>query len=209
MRNSQRGITLLELMIAAAMLAMIMVIAERAITAARGSAEVVERQAQRLRDIDRVWVLIENDLRNSVAQGKVIPFGEAIPAMRIGSTDDYIMMFIRSGQANPLLLPRTEVLRVAYRLDDTVLWRDSWIDPYNTDPELAREQQLLDGVEEFRVLALPGAPQGRSVEEGPWLDSWPQNESALASLPLAVEVVMVLEGRGEIRRIVSLVGGGS
>lgn len=203
----QRGITLLELLIAAALLASILVISERSITGAHRAGEISEKRSKALRDIDRLWILLENDLRNSVAFAKEIQFSEPLPAMRIDPGDTYLLSLLRGGQANPLLLPRTEVLRVAYRIEENVLWRDSWVDPYNPQEETARQQQLMDNIEELVITVLPGSPRGRSVEEGPWLERWPEGNAAPDELPLAIEIKLTLPNRGELRRLITLLPG--
>lgn len=193
-----------------AVLAWIMVIAQVAIQVADRSGKLSQARSQQLKDLDRVWILMETDLRNVVAHAREVPFSEPIPAMVIAQAEEYQLAFIRVGQANPLLLPRSEVLRVGYRLEDDILWRDSWIDPYNPVEETARPQQLLDGVESFEVLALPRAPAGRSVTEGPWLEEWPSGiGSSAASLPLALEITLEIKDRGELKRLITLPPGGS
>lgn len=207
-RNSikaTRGFTLIELLVAAAMLAVILIAAERAISTSQKSAEISAERAQALRDIDRLWIVLENDLRNIVAApSKVLEYSGVIHTMQVDTTEIYRLAFLRAGQANPLGLARSEVLRVAYRVEDEVLWRDSWIDPYNPDPEIARPQQLLEGVEAFEVMALPRPPVGRSVESGPWLDSWPQENAGQAALPLALEITLRFRDQRELTRFMTL-----
>jgi len=204
------GFTLIELLVAAAMLAFILIAAERAITTSQKTGEISERRAQQLRDLDRVWIVLENDLRNAVsAPPKVLGFagsGQALSAMQIDTTDSYRLSFLRAGQANPLGLGRTEVLRVAYRVEDEILWRDSWVDPYNPDPQLARPQQLIDNIESFDILALPKAPAGRSVSAGPWLDAWPQTGTQ-DYLPLALELTLRFKDERELKRLITLTAG--
>jgi general secretion pathway protein J len=207
--NSSKGFTLVELLVAAAMLAFILVAAERAISTAQKTGEISERRAQQVRDLDRVWVLLENDLRNVIsAPARSVNAGSnVIEAMKIDATEQYAFRFLRGGQANLLNMPRTELLRIGYRLEDEVLWRDSWIDPYNPDPELARPERLLDGLIAFEVMALPRAPVGRSVESGPWLDAWPSPNSGQAYLPLAVEITLRFRDERELRRLITLAAG--
>ena len=205
---SQRGFTLIELLIAASLLAVILVVAERSISGATRSGELSERRAQSLNELDRLWVLMENDFRNIVAHVKVQQFQEPLPALSIAPTEYYRIMLLRAGQANPLSLPRSEVLRVAYRFEEDTLWRDSWIDPYNPLEETARSQKLLGNIEELTITALPRkAEGGRSVSGGPWLDQWPSTNQFNATLPLAVEVRFTAEGMGEVSRLFGLVPG--
>jgi general secretion pathway protein J len=206
-KQQAAGFTLIELLVSAALLAVILIAAERAINVAQRSAEVSETTTETLRDLDRFLVLLESDLRNVLPVGKAIPQFGPLPAMSLQPTDDYILLFLRAGQANPLLLPRTEVLRVGYRLEDNVLWRDSWIDPWMPEPDRARPQQLLDQVEEIEFRALPRPPAARSVSEGPWQETWPAGNPISSDLPLAIELRLKLKRRGEITRLVPLLQG--
>ena len=199
------GFTLLEMMVAAIMLAMIMIITEQTISQSSRSSDVVAKRSQELNDIERLWILLENDLRNAVPVAKQIPFSEPLPAMKIDKNERYVMSLIRIGQANPMQLPRSEVLRVAYRLEENgELWRDSWIDPYNPQEELARPQRVMGDVEEFSVEALPNPPQGRSLDDGPWLEIWP-NSTRADDLPLALNIKVILKNETELRRFVTLI----
>ncbi len=205
--HRQFGFTLIELLIAAVLLASISVITTGAISSSTKAGEFNEYRSESLRAIDRFWVLLENDLRNIVAYQKQTQFDVPLPPMRVDQTDLYQLMLLRAGQANPLLLPRSEVLRVAYRFDDNTLWRDSWIDAYNPQEETAREQKLLDNIEELSITVLPRSPEGRSIEEGPWLEQWPIDGRPTVTLPLAVEVKLNHKAMGEITRLVTLVPG--
>ena len=205
---SQSGFTLLELLVAAAMLAVILVAAERAISVAQRSAEISQARAQSVRDLDRFWVLVERDLRNvtlAAMPPHLLSNGSApLASLQISTTETFLLSLLRIGQSNPLALPRSEAVRVAYRLDDGVLWRDSWIDPWRPEQEQARAQQLLTNVEELDVVALPLPPAARSVDGGPWVDEWPQQLGANV-LPMAVELRLNLKQRDTITRFIRLV----
>jgi len=195
---------LLEVLVAVLILAMIAVMAETSIYNAGKTGETVQQHSRDLRQLDRVWVMMENDLRNAVAQNHVDTRGTLLPPLTVSKgDDDYTVTLLRAGHANPLLLPRSEVERVGYRIEDGVLWRDAWVDPYNPDPQTAQRQKLIEDVEEFSVRALPRAPIGKSVDEGPWNEAWPLAQGA-GGLPLALEVNLTLKNRDPIRRVLSL-----
>ena len=203
MLKQQAGFTLLEILVAAALLAVILVATQATVKGATDAGALAERRALALREIDRVWILLENDLRNALAKSHQPQFQETLPALTIDVNDIYALTLIRAGQANPLLLPRTEVQRVAYRLEDGTLYRLSWIDPYDAREDLAREQMLIEGIEELRIAALPAPPAGRSVDQGPWREQWPGDQGQ-DSLPLAIEVTLELKTMGEIKRLIRL-----
>lgn len=193
-------------MIAVGVMAMVATGAYLAINAAATSSEVTRQALQRFERIDRTWALMEGDLRNAVARLTRLYYGPPLPAMSVDFNSEYRLTFLRGGRANPLLLPRSELARVGYRLEDGVLWRDTWYDPARIEPELAIQQKLVDDVTEVEIRLLPLGAQ--SVESGPWVDEWPGTQPVVA-LPVAVEVTISLEDLGEVTRLFEVVPGGT
>jgi general secretion pathway protein J len=205
-RKRARGFTLLEVMVAVGVMALVATGAYLAIDAASRSSEATREALQRFERVDRAWALMETDFRNAVARLTRLYYGPPLPAMSVEFNSEYRMTFLRGGRANPLLLPRTELARVGYRLEDGVLWRDIWYDPARIEPELATQQKLVDGVKEVLVRVLP--PTAQQVENGNWLEEWPGTLPPMA-LPVAVEVTLTLEDMGEVTRLFELAPGGA
>ncbi len=201
-----RGFTLLEVMVAIGVMALVAAGAYLSINAAATSSEVTRETLRRFERIDRTWVLMEGDLRNAVARITKLYYGRPIPAMRVDFNSEYRLELLRGGWANPLLLPRSELARIGYRLEDGLLWRDTWYDPSQVEPEQATQQKLIDGVEEMTVRLLP--QQAQSVDSGPWLDEWPGNQPPMA-LPVAVEVTLTFDDLGDVTRLFEVLPGGA
>ncbi|PCJ98230.1 MAG: type II secretion system protein GspJ, partial [Alteromonadaceae bacterium] len=154
--RNQQGLTLVEVIIAISIMALIAVISYEALDVTSASREVIERKVKEIERLDRVWMLIEGDMRHVVgASRKPSGRGDPIPAMTMDAGDTYWLTLLRGGYANPLNLPRSELIRVGYRLEDETLWRDSWTDVGNPDIELAKKQKLIKGVTEVMVRAMP------------------------------------------------------
>ncbi len=196
-QKRQKGLTLVEVAVAVAIMAVIYVLSNQAISVATGAFEVSERAGKRIEKIDRAWFFIKQDLRNFLAHSVRQPFGGDVPPLVIEFGQPVWLALLRSGNPNPLSLPRTEMQRVAYKFEDEIITRYTWQDPSQVDFELAREQRILDGVENIEIKVLP--PTAKSID-GPWVDKW----TDLVSVPLAVEVVMTLQDRGEMRRVFTL-----
>ena len=209
-KKAQTGLTLLEVIVAVSIMAVIAVVSFQALSVVSDSSEISQEKLKRLKRIDRMWIILENDVRNILAVSKQSSAGvvaEAIPPLQVGGTNqDYWLMLLRGGVANPLGALRTEVKRVAYKLDEDIIYRYSWIDAYNLDEENAVPQKLLDGVEEILVRVL--TPQARSLEAGPWEDTWPATrDNTSVTLPMALEVTLTLKDAGDLRRIMTFVEG--
>ena len=192
-------------MVAVGVMALVAAGSYLAINAAATSSETTRRALERFERIDRAWAILEADLRNAVGRLAPIYNGPPLPAMSAEFNSDYRLTFVRGGRANPLLLPRTELARVGYRLEEDILWRDTWYDPAQIDRDEATPQKLVDGVTEMTVRLL--APSAQSVDTGPWLDEWPGNQPLMA-LPVAVEITLSLEDMGEVMRLFEILPGG-
>jgi len=194
----QSGLTLLEVLIAASIMATIAVLAFGALSVTERSREVSEDRLRSIQQLDRVWLMLESDLRNALGYKALTNRGDIIPAMKITYSEDYWLNLQRGGKANPLGFFRTELVRVAYRIENEVLWRDTWYDTGNIDPEQARKQKLLEGIERVEVKVLPDT--AKSVDDGIWIEQWPP-ENKVETLPLALRITFEIEGRGELDRL--------
>lgn len=204
--NKYSGFTLVEVMVSIAIFAMIAVISYQGLDVATRSKEVSESKIEDLARLDRMWLLVETDLRNALKYNKVGSIsGEQVPAMIIETGQPYWLTFLRAGLANPLGFNRTEVIRVGYRLEEETLWRDSWVDPATPDIDYAKQQKILENVEQIIVRA---GKKGsfKSVLSGPWVESWPAFGNA-EELPQVIEIAMTIKGRGEIVRLFAMTDG--
>ena len=112
-----------------------------------------------------------------------------------------LVILTRAGWSNPIGVPRTELERVAYVLDDGTLVREHWNVLDATLSSLPVRRNLLQHV---RSVSF----QYMSVTHS-WVDSWPptatSGENVQDSLyrmrPLAVQVVLDTQQWGRITRI--------
>ncbi|WP_075186981.1 type II secretion system minor pseudopilin GspJ [Teredinibacter haidensis] len=199
----QAGLTLLEVLVASVIMSTIAVLAFNTLDVAERSKEISEEKMRDLLQFDRAWVMLENDLRNALSHANGNEFGEPTNCMEVSYGGDYNLIFLRAGRANPLGFPRTELARVGYRLEENVLWRDTWVDAWSParDIDYARQQKLLEGVEDMKIRVMHTRAQG--YDEGPWVEEWPGGEPP-GVLPLAIEITLETENRGEITRLFSL-----
>jgi len=219
-----RGFTLLEVLIAVAISALIAALAYgflRSAIEAKGSAD---EALKTVTDLETVFQLLTTDLqhvvdRNLPAAAAGLGSTEAAPAFMGGSSDarganyllgDYVLRFARDGWANPLQQQRSDLQRVGYRWYEGQLWREYWPErnqPLDSEP--AGRRLLIEDLQAVNIRFLPLGV--REVDEGSWQPVWPPDEQATgaegeSNLPLAVEVVISLEEMGDVRRIISLPG---
>ena len=196
----QQGLTLIEVSVAIAIMAIVYVLSQQAISIASASYEVSEKHSERIESIDQAWFLIKQDLRNILSYKMSRQYQDTIPPLVFEFGQETWLSLLRGSNPNPLSLLRTELQRVAYKLDEDVIVRYTWNDPAETDFEEAYEQKILSGVEKIEVRGLP--PKAQSLKDR-WVSEWKEPES----LPLALEVTITLEDRGEMKRLFMLSDG--
>lgn len=173
--NKQRGFTLLELVIALAIFALLGLASWRLFDTTVRAQQGVASHEQSLRRLQRVLGVIERDALHVASS-----------VMVLGPTT---LQLVRSNWRNPHDLPRSGRQHVLYRLENRVLWRES----RGLDSPTVERQKLLDDVHEFTWRLY-------DPETG-WSATWPVGRGAATTPPQALEVVLS-SGRFErIRRV--------
>jgi general secretion pathway protein J len=211
--NRSAGFTLIEVLIALAITAFVSVIAYTSLSTVMTGVERLRDNTDRISEVNRALMIISRDLRQFVVRPVRDEFGEIEPAMTGGEAARFALSFTRTGWHNPNGLPRSNLQRINYRIEDNGLWRDSYpvLDRSgDTEPDTVL---LLDDVEEFHLLFL-GSLETLQVKSGStavdtsnWQDNWVAEGGALdAALlpPVAIEMVLQLPLWGEVRRMYAL-----
>ncbi|CAN5156903.1 GspJ family T2SS minor pseudopilin variant XcpW [soil metagenome] len=205
-QRAQRGFTLLELLVATAIFAVVGVMAFGGFNAVLAQRDRTAEELARLKEVQFAMRLLTLDLYQVAPRPVRDELGNRQqPAVLADERTDYALELSRSGWSNPAALPRPTLQRVAYRLENDTLVREYW--PV-MDRTLSNEpvvMELLTGVEaiEFRFL-------GPGLDDGEWQTQWPPLDipPPLAALarPLAIEVTVDLADWGRITRRVETPG---
>ncbi len=190
--RGNRGYTLIEVLIAVSVFAILAGSVYLALSALSEAAFVQRERSEELAGLQLAVVRLESDLRQLVSRPVRRADDSLAPALE-GLRDRFEAT--RAGWTNPGDQRRSQLQRFGWRQRDEVLEREFEL---VTDPVGGRAQQtetMLDAVGGFEL-------EYRSVE-GRWLDQWPP-EGAPAALPSAVRYRLRTARFGDIERIVVL-----
>lgn len=198
-----RGFTLLELLIAIAIFAVVSVMALTGYNELITQRERAAETMQRIRTVQRAVTRITQDLE----QLEPRPIRDATanttnPALYMNAANVYLMELTRAGWSNPVGLPRATLQRVGYRLVNGTLYRDYWTVLDRGLSSTPVQTEMLGKVTSLTLRFMDGNRQ--------WQTSWPADSiggtgtARARALPLAVELTLVLEDWGEIKRIVEI-----
>ena len=197
----QQGFTLLELLVAMAIFAIIGLAATGGLNAVIDQSLAAKNSLTELNDLQRAMRFLTTDLyqlhprivRDELGRGDE-------PALLANGQDDYLIRFSREGWRNPAGLPRSTIQRVQYRLEEETLIREQW--PV-LDRTLASEQtalELLEGVTELEFEFLDYSDQ--------WQIQWPPVTPGGANevWPRAIRINLTLKNNGKLQRLIEVAG---
>ncbi len=209
--RAQAGFTLLEMVIAIALSALVAAMAYQSFDGASRNAERTRDVLNEVNKLDKAWQLIGQDMRNILPlnpQNPRLKFEAASLKTKGKDSFQVIMIFARRGWVNPLGRVRSDLQQVNYRIAEGKLWRDYLPERNmpleNIDFERDSFHQLLmDNVVDIQLRFLSDArikADGKSVLEGSeyskyWEPQWPPiNGAGSTAMPIALEITIELEG---------------
>lgn len=195
-----RGFTLLELLIAIAIFALLGLGTYRMLDSVLRTDSSTRAHEQQLRELVRAMAAFERDLAQVVVRPVRDPFGEPRAALIGGEAPSDAIEWTRAGWRNPLGSARANLQRVRWQLSGEQWQRRYWNILDQAQDSQPQVQQALDGVTRLQLRYLD--------EDGDWLSTWPpverSGDEALEDLPRAVELVIEHRRYGELRRVLRL-----
>ncbi|RUO32777.1 type II secretion system minor pseudopilin GspJ [Aliidiomarina sanyensis] len=187
-----RGFTFIEVLVAVAIFAVLALSSALIFAQMNDSSRISEARHQRLSELQFAFLVMDRDVRQMVARPvRAVP--EESRRYYVSNSSDLIdsdmggLAFVRAGWSNPgMMLPRSELQPVVYRVRDNVLQRlhRPFVDDSSGEQGV---QNLLTGVEDFEVLFMHQADQH---------ERWQRQDD----LPDVVIVRIVLEDFGLVER---------
>lgn len=201
-----RGFTLVEVLVAISIFALIGMASYRVLSSVMQANERLSARSEQLRTLNRAFWLVQQDVEQLIPRDVRNADG-GMPAqsnfLLVDNAAELPLQFTRTGRANPLGLPRSNLQRIAYRVDlhpdhdqaDSAHYQDErhyllryiWSTPDGAgDKTKAQVQVLLPDVEKINVAVLTA----HGVEQ-----RWPPENPK--DPPLALQFQFVL-GDGNV-----------
>lgn len=209
MNRRDRGFTLIELMVALFIAALMFAMGYGALSQGLKNHETLKDQQERLLALQTTVRLLEQDFVQLTPRPVRQAVGDepAQAALQSGTPGTQpVVAFTRGGWANPMGTQRTGLQRVAYLVEDGTLKREYWnvLDPTLASTTVKRE--LLTHVKTFSIRYMDANRQ--------WQQQWPPptvagviaQETSLRLRPIAVELTLDTEDWGTIVRLIEIAG---
>jgi general secretion pathway protein J len=204
----QPGFTLLELLVALFIAALMFAMGYSAIRQAADSREVLQQQQARMLEVQTAMRVLEQDFMQLAPRPVRAPVGYSWqPALQATATSQPVVSLTRSGWTNPNGLQRPGLQRVAYFYENGTLRREYWtvLDPTQSNTTVKRDLISRLKAVQFRFMDPSKA----------WQDQWPQltatqgafqQQITLRGRPIAVEITLDTEDMGKLVRILEIPG---
>ncbi len=198
--NKQQAFTLLEIIIAMAISALIGVGAMTLLDDATIAHKNMQEQGDRYNQIERAWLFISNDIQQLAPRQFRDEFGDKKNNLFSDQQDGTThLSFTRLGRRNPAGLARSNLEKLSYLVEEEKLKRISYAYPDGMNLEQGLKRLLLDDVESLEVNFFDG-------EE--WNGFWPVDtnlsnsvSSSENDLPVAIKISLQLKDLGIVERL--------
>lgn len=191
-RRKHKGFTLLEVLIAIAIFSIISLSSFSIFDTVLKGDEIAKQRSERHNELQRAFLIIERDVlqiaRRSVRLNGESPLENFLQTSGDAFTSDVqALAFVRHGWTNPnLLLPRSDMQAVAYRVVDETLERLHFNFVDAVVGEEPKVRPLITGISELTFEYYDGKK---------WQETWSGK-----SLPFAIAIEADTKDYGVIRR---------
>ena len=189
---------MLELLVSLALFAVIYMVAYGTLSNILSGSRALNAEQEKWQQLDVVFTLMQEDLGFATERQIRDTSGSTTPAL-LGQPTDLrtealpTLEFSRAG-ARVLSTDReTGVRRIAYRLKDGTLYRESWPTLDRKYDAIPVDDRLLTEVTDFNLRFLN--------RDGEWLASWPDERHQAEILPVAIDVTINTRKGNEFNRI--------
>jgi general secretion pathway protein J len=197
-----RGFTLLEMVVAIAIFAVIAAISYGALDNFLQAKAHIDRETDQAKALQTMFVLLEQDLRYAVNRSVRNGYGDVEPAF-VGAPGDALAagerLRLTTIRPAPEGIGVPQLLRVAWRLNNGELSRVTWQVLDRDIDSSERRRRLLENVEDIAFTFYSYDGEQKLATTNDW--------SSATTLPVGVEVTVLMQGRPAYRRVFEVIGG--
>jgi len=197
---SRAGFTLIELVVAIAIFAIMAAIAYGGLHNVLIARDQTEQNSKQLSQLQLAISWFGRDIEQIVDRGVRDEYGDPLPPVKGNDIDGYVLELTHTGWRNPANRARSSLQRVAYTLKDDKLIRAYWRVLDRAEDSKPLENVILNGVKAIEVRYL-----GANDE---WHTSWPDSAAGRLgtttpqpAIPRGIEVNIDTKQFGKITRL--------
>jgi len=200
--STQQGFTLLELLIASIIFAIMAIMAYGGLANVMENSKSSEIALKRLQQVQQSISVISRDFSQLVPRAIRDEYGNIQPAFIAGTNIDNLVEFTRGGRVNPANLLRSTLLRIAYQFDDEKLVRLQWPQLDRAPGIKVKKTTLIDNLDDVTIRFLD--------QKNKWHEQWPPLNATTGTSGgnsaelIAIEIILKLNDWGEIRRLYAM-----
>ncbi len=193
--KKQTGFTLLEVLIAVAIFALVSAATFSMLQQTLTSGEVFDRKITAVNNLKYTYRVIQEDISQIVSRPIRDEFGDSSPMLLSEEMDWGVgIELTRTGRRNPLAKPRSNMQRVRYYFNGKSLVRRTWKNLDRAPGANFTDRIILNNVASWQVQFL---------SDNGWLDEWPV-ETTPQGLPQAIEFKLSLRDETTFRWLFSV-----
>lgn len=198
--RSSRGFTLLEVLIAIGITAVVGLGVWQVLSGIVQSRDRVDELAVQFEALQRTMLFLERDITQVVNRPARDIYGDFNFALT-SRENDFALLLTRQGWRNPLGIRRSNLQRVGWEYTGDTIRRRYWVSVDQAQEDEGRDGLMLEDVTDFRIRFLN--------DQQNWQDNWPDDNSLAdqtpgkkpdVAFPKGLEVIIEHERFGNLTR---------
>lgn len=198
--HKQQGFTLLEVLIALSLFAVLSAMAFGGLNQLLSQHQQLQKKQQRFVDLQSTIQVLERDFTHIQPRSTRDTYGDAQAALTGNSTPGFMHALTTKTWFNPHNTQGVLLQRIGYQVQGQKLWRSYYPQLDAGIGNSPVRYTLMDQVTNFKVRFLPNKKQ--------WINYWPpidqQGKPNLKELPKAIEIELSTIDLGTVKRLIAI-----